>query len=239
MQGRSQSFRRSAVALVAAAGLGLGALDAGPASAGVKPEDLTRTYRLDMDGDRRLDTLTVTVRDPDGVPSWVLDVTTASKIRARAAYAPDPLTAALLGAFGGPVKEWGDLDGAPGAEVFLISGFLPEGGGVSHRVMSLKKGRLVVERLPVRGAGDWSVETQNPRRSGYRVWRTNKVRHAAVLDSTRDRSGRFVGTVTTYRFTGGTWRRVGAPRAVRLTDAQTKAYTNRTGLALTPAGRGR
>lgn len=183
------------------------------ALAGVAPAQAAESsYRFDIDGDGKRDTITLTQRAGSDT-QWTIRVRTARGATATTGFTTDgPLIGPGRGyeTFG-PVMGWGSLDGRPGSELVLFSS-----GGTRHssdmQVYSWAGGRIVRESLPRNGV-NWTTAYMWSDFSGFRFSTRKGVRYVEKLHGTRATTDvPFSTTIHTYRWTGKAWNLVGSRR---------------------------
>lgn len=198
--------RRAARTLAAVAALGLGVTLCAPAAGAATGHDTRRpapnvAARVDVDGDGRRDTVTLTPIRADGDPAVKVSVTTARR-------ATSSLVVGTPWLYGNPAWHGAaDLDGARGAELVLHSGF---GAHTQFwRVLTWRDGRLVSESDPSSGDDTWITDGALSISKGYRVEEHHGRR--TLVASTYERNGwgrraTMSGTVTTFTWRRGDWR---------------------------------
>lgn len=237
MKHREMPRRAVVTTRVVAAGVLAAALPvtlaSAPAGAAPTPVDATAvagslapvTKRVDVDGDRRLDRVTLTHR---GGIRYLLTV-----VPARGRTVTVPVWSSLQRDWGtNPLLDVGGIDGARGAEIVLgVSG----GDGVSMAVLTWRGGKLVNLAAPMsRGSlgvsRNWYSLGEEWGSAGYRFWTAGGQRKAAAGQFERNDSGRWTGVITTSLWTAKGWNEVASQRLV-VSEAVARAYAGINGIA--------
>lgn len=187
----------------------------------------TRTSRMDIDGDGRRDTTTLTLRSLRN-DKGTYDLVTKTARGARAA------TTFVVEGNGGDIDSiwWGaaGLDGTPGAEIVVNPS--PMGDSASMRVYRWSNGRLVAQADP--GAttwrdarNDWYVLNTPWGIHGYTFSTSRGARYVVEHSLEQYRTtNKYSGTHTTYRWnkSRATWQRVSTKRSglISSSDAQNR-----------------
>ena len=174
----------------------------------------TRVVSVDVDGDRKLDTVTVEQSGPD---KFVVNVVTASGKDDVAQF-----TSTIDDDWG--VEPWygaAKLDGRKGYELILLT---RGADGVTFRVLTWRSGALVFEKAPKPRAAskDWYVVSVEAARYAYRFSTSNGhryVKRAELYPSGKYWKGKIVKSV----WRSGAWHKV-STKSVKLTKTQAKPY---------------
>lgn len=157
--------------------------------------------RADVDGDGRADRTTIARTTAHGDPAWRLTTRTA-RGRSSSVVVETPWL------FGEPA--WygaAALDGAPGAELVVRSGFGAH--TAMFRMFSWRGGRLVAQADPSTGDAEWSTDGALSVSKGYRFTTRRGVTTLTASIYERDFSRNpnvMDGTVRTYTWRSGAWR---------------------------------
>lgn len=183
------------------------------------------TKRIDVDGDRRADRVTLTHR---GGLRYLLTV-----VPARGRTIRVPVWSSLQQDWGtNPLLDVGGIDGVRGAEIVLgTSG----GDGVSMVVLTWRRGKLVNLAAPrsrghVGSAAGWYSLGSETGTAGFRFWTAGGQRKAAAGQFLPASAGRSTGVITTSIWTAKGWREA-ASQKVTVPEAVAQAYTGLNGLA--------
>lgn len=175
-----------------------------------------RVVSVDVDGDRKSDTVTVEQSGPD---RFVVNVVTASGKDDVKQF-----TSTIDDDWG--IEPWygaAKLDGRKGYELLLLTG---GNDGVRFRVLSWSGGKLVWEKAPksrIGGAYDWYLADLGWARFGYR-FATSAAGKRYVRDFELHASGKYwKGTIVNSVWKSGAWHKVSSKK-VKLTKKQAKAY---------------
>lgn len=195
---------RGVIGLMVASATALSAFGAAPAALAAPEAAPTAaasasTLRADVDGDGKLDTISVAHL---GAEKYRLTVRTATGKTVNAPYALDfmlrPTEKPLYAAVG--------MDGRPGAEIILRAGSGPHTWW--YKVMTWRKGRLAIVNSPDTRTPDWFNDGQA---AGWTFYTIRGVRFADryLLGSPRPAGGGgYFGTRTTFRWGADSWQRV-------------------------------
>lgn len=192
-------------------------------------------HRVDIDGDRRRDTVRLTRHRMNA--DWYtfrITVETARGQRAiRDAMVPRYDDGSLT-----PADVWGGvahLDGARGAEIRI-----EQGGNVGDfpwpHVYTWRNGRIVPALAPGAPTGQtgWTVSEHFLAINGYTFSTVRGERRVVVHDLTgrfgKDDNLTYSGTHTTYRWRGDAWRRVSTVKTGRLSEVEAYDYAGWNGI---------
>lgn len=214
----------TATALIALTGLAA-PTSAAPATASAAAGTAPNSYttRVDMDGDRRPDkvTLAITRKTADRT-YYSINVVTAKGKKSSARLSVDVYSTLA------PAKMWagsGAMDGAPGSEIRVLEG----DGGESFwlKVYTWRNGKLALQREPRRGLNGWAHEQGSfPNVSGYTFSTVRGVRQVVSHDLVKDDdSGLFSGTDTTFQWVKGAWKRSSTTKVTSLPEAKARALS--------------
>lgn len=207
---------RVALSLASAAGLVAASMLTGPTpaqAAAVRPQaTVAKTVMIDMDGDAKPDTFTLTKLSSK---KWRAKVVTAKGKSASRTF-----TSTIVRDWGYP-SPWGraaHLDGVAGYEVQLLTS---GGDGVFSTVLTWRSGALKVEKPP---ASPWKMKGwyeggPGGFGHGYAFFTSLGKRyvHSYGLDKTS--TGRYQGTVIRSRWLSGKWKKIETIK-VNLSQAQ-------------------
>lgn len=190
----------------------------------------SRTLKIDVDGDKRKDTVQFTALDDT---SYRIKVTTAKPKRTVTTTVTVDASDASPMWYGA-----GRLDGAKGAELIVTAGGMEE--SIWFDVLTWKKGALVLEAAPKSPAGiGWGVYGAGSSWSGYHFFTSKKHRYVDAADmhgsGGLDSKGRYKkvkATIIRSVWKSGKWRTV-SKRKVTMTGAKASKYDNFGGVAIT------
>lgn len=225
----SKLTRLAATATTAVVALGATVAGVAPASAAdvavaavPSAAPVTQSVRVDVDGDRRMDTVTLiqVASMPD--EAYRLTVRTAtgrtSTVRHEAGYlyGRKPLFAATA------------VDGQAGAE--LIVRTAPGMHTDWFRVYTWRNNRLVTANEPTQRKPDWFTDPTDP--SGYRVFTRGGTRYLERTELQRTgqyNTGPLVGQRLTFRWRAGQWQRI-AKKSLRVNLRDGEKYVGWQGI---------
>lgn len=189
-----------------------------------------RTLKIDVDGDRRKDTVRFTMLD---ATRYRVKVTTAKPKRT--------VTRTVTVAASDATPTWygaGRLDGAKGVELIVGTGGMEE--AIWFDVLTWRRGRLVLETAPKAPAGvGWGFYGTGDSWSGYYFFTSKKRRYVDAADlhgsGSLDSEGRYKkvkATIIRSVWKSGKWRTV-SKRKVTTTGAKASKYDDFGGVAIT------
>lgn len=212
----------SVLALSASAALvGPAAAQAAAAPAPCLQRGCSVVARVDVDGDRAPDVVSITPTRSGGGPAQIVRVVTARKAASQVVLR----TPWLMGQ-----KPWfgaASLDGAPGAELVIRTGY-----GAHTQffgMLSWRSGALAIQKDPSTGDSEWITDGAMSVVQGYRAWTKKGTRMLTTTSLERDLSkpgNTFRGSVRSYAWKNGRWslvtaRQLGLPAT---SPAVTSAY---------------
>lgn len=175
----------------------------------------TVVARVDVDGDGRADTVSVTPTRAHGSVAQTLRVVTARKQVAQVAYATPYLHSSPT--WFGAAR----IDGVTGNELVVRTGW----GAHSQwfAVYSWRGGKLVAQRDPSSGSTEWVTDGAWMTTKGYTVQVAGGQRTLTAREYLRSEgdSHRFDGTAVTFTWRGGAWRRTSSSH-VRVAETSPK-----------------
>ena len=169
----------------------------------------TRSYRADVDGDGRRDTVTI-----GSVREGTLRVAVRTARGARSSIDIDqgefgPLTPPH------PFHGAADVDGVRGQELFVFYG---QGAHTPwFKVLTWRSGRLFATREPQTRDTMWAPDAAYGYGTGYAVTGTGASRRLVITNATRSGS-RYRGTAVTYAWAASRWVKKGT-RQVSFSEA--------------------
>lgn len=207
-------------AIATAAALFIGLVPAVPAQAATIKK---RTVKVDVDGDGRNDTVTITYR---GGERFRISVKTAKKRTSSVSLNSSSV-------YSEQDPWWGaaKLDKVKGHELLLLRG----GGsdGYTIYVATWRKNRLVWQEAPKQAGRDrfeWTPYRTENQRGGYRLSTSKGKRFVKAATLTRS-GNRWTGKIVTHQWKSGKWKKVSTTK-VRLTESQAARYDNIQGVKI-------
>lgn len=185
-----------------------------------------RTVQVDVDGDKRNDTVTVTATSPD---RYKVEVLTKKGRRAE-------ITITSTIATDWDVEPWwgaAKLDKVKGHELLLATG---AGDGYSSVVLTWRKNSLVRQPAPKARSSKYAWYAQNDlnAKHGYRFFNSNGKRYVeqfGLFKYSSASNARWEGRITKSRWTGSSWKKISA-KNVKLTDKKAKRYQGFSGVKI-------
>lgn len=212
-------FRTAALSAVLTTGLILPAVPTSSAagtSRALAPTSIAkRVVKVDVDGDSRKDTVTIT---RTGTTKFKVSVKTASGKKASRT-----VTSTFANDWGlEPWRGAAKLDKVKGYELLLATG---GGDGYTSVVLTWRKGALLRQAAPKARTTKygWYVASTPQYRYGFRFYTSKGVRYVQQYGLHKDPGAtRWKGTVTTSKW-AGSWKKTSATK-VSLTTTKAKKY---------------
>lgn len=205
MPKRSAALSSVLTALALTGGLTLGAdsAEAAPQAAPSIVAAVTDVAKADVDGDKRPDTISVTML-PGSTDRFRLSVKLATGKSVSTTYT----TMYNLSRSERPLYGAAAMDGQAGSEIIVRNGSGPHTWW--YRVFTMRNGRLMVVNSPESRTPNWCTD------SGAVGWRffivkgTRMAEHRLIDMYGPSVGGKYAGTLTTFRWKSGGWQRVSA-----------------------------